>query len=582
MEHSGSLAKQTRNESQPPISRRDALKAALTTASAATTAALLAACGGGGAPPNPPTEVPKATTGSGVGTAVPTVATGSGTTQPTSAAGSSVAQSSVASAAGTPKRGGILVVGNTTDAPSLEPHKDAATGRALRTQLMYSYLVQADKDLKIQPDLAEKWEVAPDAKTYTFFLRKGVKFHNGRELVATDVKYSLERILEPTSYGRGFISSIDTIETPDPYTVKLNLKGPDAAMLASVASSYAAIVAKEDVDKGGGRLDKSDGGSGPFMLDLWDQGQAVKLKRNPNYYIKDLPYLDGITYQVIPEETSVISQLRSGNVDLYSLQDLKNYDQLKDVSNLTAVRIPGEGMQYMNMDHTKEPFGKLEVRQAISWAVDRREVLQAAIAGVGSLTAPIPPALKDFALDASTVPQFKPDLAKAKDLLAKAGLANGFKSELQVIVGAPVNINEGQVVADQLKKIGIDLTIKQVEYGVWIKGFNDHTFTTTMNGTAGNPDPDTLLTGRLGSKGANNNNWSDADVDDLLAQGRASLDLAKRKEIYNKLQMVLIDKAPQIWLFAPDITEVMKKAVKGYVPNPSSFLPGLVSAWLER
>ncbi len=577
MERSGTLTRQARSESQPHISRRDALKAALATASAATAGALLAACGGGGAPPNPPTEVPKATTGSGAGTAVPTVATGSGTTQPTAAAGSSVAP-----AAGTPKRGGILVVGNTTDAPSLEPHKDAATGRALRTQLMYSYLVQADKDLKIQPDLAEKWDVAPDAKTYTFFLRKGVKFHNGRELVATDVKYSLERILEPTSYGRGFISSIDTIDTPDPYTVKLNLKGPDAAMLASLASSYAAIVAKEEVDKGGGRLDKGDGGSGPFMLDVWDQGQAVKLKRNPNYYIKDLPYLDGITYQVIPEETSVISQLRSGNVDLYSLQDLKNYDQLKDVSNLTAIRIPGEGMQYMNMDHTKEPFGKLEVRQAISWAVDRREVLQAAIAGVGSLTAPIPPALKDFALDASTIPQFKPDLAKAKDLLAKAGLPNGFKSELQVIVASPVNINEGQVVADQLKKIGIDLTIKQVEYGVWIKGFNDHTFTTTMNGTAGNPDPDTLLTGRLGSKGANNNNWSDAEVDDLLAQGRASLDLAKRKEIYNKVQMVLIDKAPQIWLFAPDLAEVMKKSVKGYVPNPSSFLPGLVSAWLER
>jgi peptide/nickel transport system substrate-binding protein len=593
MERPGTRHDGDRRGMRTRFSRRTALKGALSGASAATLAAILAACGGGGAPPNPPTtaptSAPPATTGTGATTAPATRAAGSApaATQATGSSptgGAGTVAPTAQAAAGTPKRGGVLVVGVTTDIATLEPHKDAATGRSLRTQLMYNYLVQADQNLQIQPDVAEKWDVSPDAKTYTFTIRKGIKFHNGRELVASDVKYTIERILDPATaaYGSGFLNSIDTVEAPDPYTLKLNLKTPNAGLLASLASSFAGIVAKEEVDKAGGALNKSDGGSGPFMLDEWVQGQYLKLKRNPNYYIKDLPYLDGITYQVIPEETSIISQLKSGNVDMVSLGDLKNYDLVKDQPNLTALRYGGEGMQYVNIDNTKEPFNKLEVRQAMSYAVDRPAVLAAAINNVGTLTAPIPPALKDYALDPATLPQLKQDLAKAKDLMAKAGYPNGFKTELQVIVGFPANINGGQVVADNLKKIGIDAQIKQVEYGTWIKGFQNHEFILTMNGTAGNPDPDSLLSGRLGSKGANNNNWKDDEVDNLLAQGRATPDMAKRKEIYAQLQRVLLDKAPQIWLYAPDIVEVMKKSVKGYVPNPSSFMPGLISAYLDR
>lgn len=566
------------------VTRRQILRYT-SAASAAALAALLAACGGGGAPPNPPTEAPKATTGTGAGTQAPSVATGASAAQPTAAAAQSTAAtgSSVAQASGTPKRGGILIVGRTTDTTSLEPHKDASAGRAWTTQLMYSYVVQTDKNLRIQPDLAEKWDVSPDGKTYVFSLRKGVKFHNGRELVATDIKYSLERILDPATaaYGRGFLLSIDAIEAPDPYTVKLNLKTADASLLASLASAFAGIVAKEEVEKAGGALTKSDGGSGPFMLEELQQGQAVKLKRNPNYYIKDQPYLDGITFQLIPEESSIISQLRSGNVHLAVLNDNKNYDLVKDAANLTALRSLRQGFDYVNIDNQREPFGKLEVRQAMSWALDRREVLQAAHGGYGKLTAPIPPALVDYALDGESLPQYKPDLGKAKELLAKAGLPSGFKTELQTITGFPQLINTAQVVAANLKKIGIDAEIKQTEYGTWIKGFQNHEFIMTTNLTSGNADPDALLYPRLSSKGANNNNWNDAEVDDLLVQGKTALDPQKRIEIYKKVQQVLLDKSPQLWTVSSDLIEVMKKSVKGYVSHPSGFTNGLVTTWLE-
>jgi len=567
------------------VTRRQILRYASGTSAAGALAALLAACGGGGAPPNPPTEAPKPTTGTGAGTQAPAVITGSAAAQPTGGpAQSSVATgSSVAQASGTPKRGGVLIVGRTTDTTSLEPHKDASFGRAWTTQLMYSYVVQTDKNLRIQPDLAEKWSISPDGKTYTFSVRKGVKFHNGRELVAADIKYSLERILDPATaaYGRGFLLSIDSIETPDPYTVKLNLKTADASLLASLASAFAGIVAKEEVEKAGGALTKSDGGSGPFMLDELQQGQAVKLKRHPNYYLKDQPYLDGITFQLIPEESSIISQLRSGNVHFAVLNDNKNYDLVKDAANLTALRSPRQGFDYVNMDNQREPFGKLEVRQAMSWALDRREVLQAAYGGYGKLTAPIPPALVDYALDGESLPQYKPDLNKAKELLAKAGLPNGFKTELQSPAGFPQLINTAQVVAGDLKKIGIDVAIKQVEYGTWIKGFVNHEFIMTTNLTSGNADPDAVLYPRLSSKGANNNNWHDTEVDDLLLQGKTALDHQKRIEIYKKVQQVLIDKSPQLWTVSSDLIEVMKKNVTGYVSNPSGFTNGLVATWLE-
>ena len=568
------------------VSRRQMLRYASGSGASAAVAAILAACGGGGAPPNPPTEAPKATTGAPA-TQAPATSAASSAARPTAAAGSSVAPpagtSAAPAAAGTPKRGGVLIIGRATDAPSLEPHKDASTGRSWTTQLMYSYVVQTDKNLRIQPDLAEKWDISPDGKTYTFALRKGVKFHNGRELVASDIKYSIERILDPATaaYGRGFLLSIDSVDAPDPYTAKLNLKTADASILASLGSAFAAIVAKEEVEKAGGALTKSDGGSGPFMLDVWNQGQSVKLKRFPDYYIKDQPYLDGITFQVIPEETSIISQIKSGTVHLGILGDNKNYDLVKDAANLQVLRSPRMGFDYINIDNQHDPFTKQEVRQALSYALDRQEVLAAAYGGYGRLTAPLPPAFADYALDAGTLPELKQDLSKAKDLLAKAGLPNGFKTELQTIVGFPSLINTAQVAAANWKKIGVEADIKQIEYGTWIKSFQDHGFIMTTNGTAGNADPDAVLFSRLSTKGVNNNNTKDTEIDDILLQGKTALDPKQRVEIYKKAQQVLLTKSPQLWTISADLIEVTKKSVQGYVSHPSGFTQGLVAAWLD-
>jgi peptide/nickel transport system substrate-binding protein len=487
-------------------------------------------------------------------------------------------------AAATPKRGGTLVVGTATETPGLDPHKLNVLPRSRVTQNMYSYLVQADKDMRIQPDLAERWEIAPDGKTYTFFLRKGVQFHNGRELTSADVKYSIDRILDPSyaSFGRTLMDSIGGVETPDPYTARIVLKNPDAAILASLASSWGGIVAKEEVDKAGGELSKSEAGSGPFMLEEWIPNQALKLRRNPNYYIKDQPYLDGLIFQVIPEESSIVAQLRSGNVHLVLLEDNKNFQVVKDIPTLDTIRSRRLGFDYINIDNKKAPFDKLEVRQALSYAIDRREVLMVAASGLGTLTAPVPPALTEYALDPDSLPEYKPDLDKAKQLLAKAGLPNGFTSSVEMVSTFPSEVIGSQVVADQVKKVGIELELKQFEQGIWNTRWNAREYSLSMNTTGGNADPHSLLYSRLHSKAQNQNNWSDPDVDDLLEQGKVTSDLAKRKEIYAGAQRLLVERVPQIWLFSSDLIHVMKKSVKGYEPHPSTFFQGLVATWLDQ
>jgi len=449
---------------------------------------------------------------------------------------------------------------------------------------MYSYLVQADNDLRIQPDLAEKWEISPDGKTYTFTLRKGVKFHNGRELVSDDVKYSIERIRDPNkaSQGKALMASVDTVDTSDKYVAKVILKEPDSGLLAAFTSAWGAIVAKEEVDKAGGTLEKADAGSGPYMLDSWEPKQALKLKRFPDYYDKNVAFLDGVTFQVIPEESAIIAQLRSGTVHLAQLKDNKNYQVVKDVPNLDTLRGSRLGFDYLDIDNRRAPFDKVEVRQALQYALDRDEFLTVCTSGLGQLISPVPPALKDYTLDPKSLPEYKQDLNKAKELLAKGGVPNGFKTSIDIIPAFATMVTGSQVLADQLKKIGIDLEIKQYEYGVWLDRFNTHQFDLAWNVTGGNADPDPLLRSRLHSTvGSNQNNSTDTEIDKLLEQGKAITELAQRKEHYANVQKVLVQKVPQVWMFSSDLIHVLKKTVKGYTSHPSSFFQGIVTTWLD-
>ena len=431
---------------------------------------------------------------------------------------------------------------------------------------IYSPIVDFERGgTTVVPGLAESWTISPDGKVYTFKLRRGVKFHNGRDFSSEDVKFTYERILDPKvgSGGRGYLSAIDHIDTPDAHTVRIVTKQPSASLLAGMAGGWSAIVSREAVEKSD--LRRTAVGTGPFILQEWVPQSHLKARRNPDYWDKGKPAVDAIEIKVIPDEANIIAQLRTGNIHHALLEDNKNYLLVKDDKRLRAQRAPRLGFDMVNVNHGRKPYTDVRVRQALSLAVDRAEVLQAAASGLGSVTGPLTPAMRPWALPADAFKEwYTPNVERAKKLLAEAGFPNGFKTTLKVIPTFPTMVAGSQVIAAQLKKIGVDAQIIQEEYGVWIKAIikPNFDFDLTMNATTGDADPDSLLYRRFHSSEKQWNNDGDPDVDMLLDQGRATLDPAKRKDVYDRVQRLMVDKAIQIWTFAPDMIDVTQSGVQ--------------------
>jgi peptide/nickel transport system substrate-binding protein len=465
-----------------------------------------------------------------------------------------------------PRRtGGTFISAKTTEAPSLDTILEQAASRQRIDVLFYNRLVEWAPDGRLEPALAESWTTSRDGKTWTFKLRRGVKFHNGRELVADDVKFTYDRVLDPNvgSGGRGYLLAIEGIETPDKYTVLIHTKGPSASLLAGLAGNWQSIVPRDEVEKRGD-LRRTAIGTGPFILQEWAPQSHLKARKNPDYWDKSKPVVDAIEIKIIPDEASIIAQLRTGNIHHAMLEDNKNYLLVKDDKRLKALRSSRLGFDVVVFNHGRKPFDDVRVRQAISLAIDRNEVLQVAASGLGQVTGPATPAMKPWALPIDTFKEwYTPNLDRAKKLLAEAGHPNGFKTTLKAIPTFPTMVAGSQVIAAQLKRIGIDVQIIQEEYGVWIKNIikPNFNFDMTMNLTNGEPDPDSLFYRRFSSVERQWANGGDPEVDVLLEQGKTTIDQAKRKEIYDKAQKLMVEKALIIWTFSPDLIEVVQSAV---------------------
>jgi peptide/nickel transport system substrate-binding protein len=485
----------------------------------------------------------------------------------------------------TRRSGGTFISAKTTEAPSLDPILEQALSRQRLDPLFYNRLVEWSHEGKLEPALAESWTTSPDGKTWTFKLRQGVKFHHGRELVSDDVKFTYERILDPKvgSGGRGYLSAIDHIETPDKYTLRIVTKQPSASLLAGMAGGWSAIVPRDVVEQKGD-LRRTATGTGPFILQEWVPQSHLKARKNPDYWDKGKPSVDAIEIKVIPDEANIIAQLRTGNIHHALLEDNKNYLLVQNDRRLRAQRMPRLGFDMVNINHGRKPFTDVRVRQALSLAVDRAEVLQAAASGLGSVTGPLTPAMKPWALPLDAFKEwYTPNPNKARKLLAEAGFPNGFKTTLKVIPTFPTMVAGSQVIAAQLKKIGVDTQIIQEEYGVWIKAIikPNFDFDLTMNATTGDADPDSLLYRRFHSSEKQWNNDGDPDVDVLLDQGRAALDPKKRKELYDQAQRLMVEKAIQIWTFAPDLIDVTQSSVQ-YQQHFTTNYYGFRTVSLER
>jgi len=453
-----------------------------------------------------------------------------------------------------PKPGGTLISAQTTEATGLDPQLVPAFSRSRRSPMMYSQLVRFDPDMNPIPELAESWEVSKDALTWTFKLRQGVKFHDGQEMTSADVKFTFDRLFEK-SPGKSDFIAVDKVEPAGRHAVKFVTKEPFAGLLAALGGFWGFIISEGGIKKHGD-LNKAALGTGPFMLQDWKVEQQMMLKRHPSYFKKGLPHVDEVNLRIIPDEANIVAALRTGQIHHAFIEDNKNYNLLKDA----------------------------RVRQAISWAVDRAQVMRVAAAGFGRLTAPATAPMKQWQLpEEQWMRYYKPDLDKAKKLLADAGHASGFTVKLGVIPTFPTMVSGAPVVAAQLKKVGITAEIENVEYAVWIKRWLAKDFDLTMNTTPGYADPDTAFFRALHStKGQNWNSWSVPELDALLEEGRRTMDPKKRKEIYDRVQLLILEDVPQLWLFSADTIDFTQASVKGFKQHPTTLLYGFEGVWLDK
>lgn len=463
------------------------------------------------------------------------------------------------------------------DATGLDPHKQTAFASIRLLELVYEPLVRTDAELNVVPAIAASWEFSEDGKTLTFKLDPNAKFSNGDKVMPADVKASFERILDEatSAAARSNFLSIESIDTPDDQTVVFNLSQPDVPLLTAMSSINAAIVPAAAIEDG--TLGTETLGSGPFVLENWEPNSSETLTANENWAGGELA-IDGLDISVLPDETAILASLRTGQVDFALINDPLVATLVPSNPGLTLDREPVLSYHVLQLNAEEGAMQELKVRQAISCAIDRQDVLDAALLGEGKVTGPL--TMPAFATEPSELFCYTQDLDKAKALMEEAGYADGFSAKVMAATGEPPTAAaEAQVIQSQLAEIGIDLEIEMMELNVyidrWLKG--DFDMAVALNG--GRTDPYTMYN-RYWTKDGNLNHvahYIDDELDTLMNEGRVETDPAKRKEIFAEFSKHITEVSPWVWLYTGYSYTASTDKVKGFEATPTGSLFGLTA-----
>src|SRR4051812_2138133 len=423
--------------------------------------------------------------------------------------------------------GGTLKAALTGEPDSLDPAKSQIYTGAQVYDNIFSKLVDLDENQKFYGVLATKWTQV-DPKTWTFELRDGVTFHNGEPFTATDVKYTFERIADPKT-ASGYAPLYDviksiTVESPTRVTFKLKTSfGPFLTNLANNGE----IVNKTAIEAKGSA--RKPVGTGPFMFVDWVQGDHVTLKRNPHYFVKAKPHLDGIVFRFAQVDQSRIDGLRSGELDWVDAIPLQQLKTLRSDPSFTYVGSTVSGIpDFLALNTKKAPFDNKALRQAIALAVDKEQIRAVAYFGAGENGGEEVPSGSPWYDGAD--PYAKPDITAAKKKMAEAGHANGLTIDYLGLPQYPELLKTGQVVRDQLKQIGITMNIKQVDVSVWFDRFSKGDYQITSAYQERTIDPDNFYSLVLKSGGSiNTTGYANPKAEALITQAAAGTDMAKPK-----------------------------------------------------
>ena len=476
-----------------------------------------------------------------------------------------------------PPGGGKLVIGKPCEAQSKDPHNSPFQCSWEIHALVYEPLVFLDDDLNPVPGLATSWET-PDALTYVFNLRQGVQFHNGREMVADDVVFSLNRVLDPdtASFWATKMGPIDSIEATGEHQVTVRLSDPYSPFLFALGSIMTSIVPGQEVQSGDLNVETAMIGTGPFMLIDHQEDHRWLFEKFDGYWQEGEPSLDEVEWRIIPDDSARVAALRQGEINLTFFENPKMLDLLADDADIDTYDQLTTNYYPLMINSNQEHLSDPRVRQAISLAIDREEVRQLANFGFGVLTGPLPIGFGALANPVDGLPYYGYDPDQAQTLLDEAGYSEGLTMRIWVTPDIPITVAIAEVLVQQLAEVGISVEIVQRELGpfvddYWINGVHE----AAISWWAGYSDPHLLFSNITsnGQKVLGIDEEEEARFFQLMDEAAQSADDASREAAFKALDNYLAENATLLPMVTRDnfiawrtdqVADVEFKSVDGY------------------
>lgn len=447
---------------------------------------------------------------------------------------------------------------------SLDPYISTASDTEAVMHNVYEGLVLFNEDGEIIPGLAESWQISDDGLEYTFHLRDDVTFHNGKHFSSEDVAYSyglLSGLTTGTPLSSRF-SIITAIDTPDDYTVTFHLSAANAAFLEA---TRIAVIPSGYTDSA-----TSPVGTGPYKFVEYVPGQRIVLERNDLYYDSSREgKIERAEVYIMTDESAIVTALQSGQLDMAQVTGMDAEILERD---FTIHSNPQNMVCLFALNNAIPPFNDIRVRQAINYAVNKEDIINGAFDGYATrLDSNFSPVMGLYYN--SDVENYYPyDPAKAKELLAEAGYERGFSFTITVPANYQQHVSTAQIIAEELKAVGIDARLQLVEWGSWLEDvYTNGNYETTVIGLTGKLDPYEILTRFVSDYSRNFFHYDNSEFDRLIKEAMVESDESERIRLYKDCQMILTEDAVCVWTCDPNLVIATRKDLKGYKAYPLTF-----------
>jgi peptide/nickel transport system substrate-binding protein len=464
-----------------------------------------------------------------------------------------------------------LTIGWAYDAPSLDPAPGSNNSGIWAMVNIYDTLIRTGNDgASLIPDLATSWNISNGGTVYTFHLRHGVLFHNGQKLTAADVKFCLDRARNRANFVSWTLLAIKNVAAPDPSTVVVTLLHPWAPFLSDVALYNTGIYPMAYFQKvGPSYMSSHPVGTGPYMLEAWQRGRYLRLKRNPHYWMASQYLMQHVEFDAIPDDTTRLLKVEAGALDVDNVLPPSQVSALERSPSVKVVIDPSTEIEYYTFNTRFAPFNEVNVRQAINHAIDRAALIKTVLHGLGTpANSFIPKGAIDY--DAA-LPVPAHDLSLARRLLSMSSVPHGFTLSVDVLPGNNEWEETARVLQSELAPLGIKVTIKMAVPNTWPPGGN-HPYFGEGGWTNDIPDPDEIVTFAAGNVTGNfNSYYNDPAAAALSRQAAQVNDPATRKRLYYQIQQIWAREVWFIALYYVPFVNAVNSHVQGFHENPLGF-----------